>query len=466
MSLETIAAALAVSDFCLIATAATVVFVLYGDTMGHPEPERYVLTTLVAATMLVVWLERLGSYRVKRLSQLRWQLSQLLMVWASTVSILLVIAFIVKISETYSRGWVLGSIFAGAGLLSIQRCLFKIALDRWARDGALARRVAIIGAGEEGQRLIAKLGYSNDLGIALRGVFDDRKSRVPTSICGLKLLGTTSDLIRLARQGLIDEIIVALPLDAEARLQQLFHRFKEVACDLRLSVEPMAQRFQIRGMCYVGDAPVLMIADRPLKKWGALIKWIEDKILASILLILLSPVLALIALVIKLDSRGPVLFIQQRFGFNNEVIRVIKYRTMHIDLSDESGASRTLRNDPRVTRVGRILRSLSLDELPQLVNVLRGDMSLVGPRPHALAMRAGGRLYGEAVEQYFHRHRVKPGITGWAQVSGLRGEVDSLEKAKARVERDLYYIEHWSFWFDLKILLKTIGILVWPANAY
>ncbi|MBV8739045.1 MAG: exopolysaccharide biosynthesis polyprenyl glycosylphosphotransferase [Alphaproteobacteria bacterium] len=235
---------------------------------------------------------------------------------------------------------------------------------------------------------------------------------------------------------------------------------------MRLSVEPMAQRFQIRGMCYVGDAPVLMIADRPLKKWAALIKWIEDKILASILLIFLSPVLALIVLAIKLDSRGRVLFIQQRFGFNNEVIHVFKFRTMYIELSDESGTSRTIRGDPRVTRIGRILRSLSLDELPQLINVLRGDMSLVGPRPHALAMRAGGRPYGEAVEQYFHRHRVKPGITGWAQVNGLRGEVDSIDKAKARVERDLYYIDHWSVWLDLKILLMTARTLLWPANVY
>jgi polysaccharide biosynthesis protein PslA len=219
-------------------------------------------------------------------------------------------------------------------------------------------------------------------------------------------------------------------------------------------------------MSYVGDAPVLLIADRPIKKWGALVKWIEDKILAGILLISLSPILALIALAIKLDSRGPVLFVQKRFGFNNEVIAVIKFRTMHINRCDASGAARTTRGDPRVTRIGRVLRLLSIDELPQLINVVRGDMSLIGPRPHPIAMKAGGCLYGEAVEQYFHRHRVKPGITGWAQVNGLRGEVDSIEKAKARIERDLYYIEHWSFWLDLKILLKTIGALVWPANAY
>jgi lipopolysaccharide/colanic/teichoic acid biosynthesis glycosyltransferase len=139
---------------------------------------------------------------------------------------------------------------------------------------------------------------------------------------------------------------------------------------------------------------------------------------------------------------------------------------MHVHRGDQSGAHRTVQNDPRITRVGRILRSLSIDELPQLINVLRGDMSLVGPRPHAIAMKADGRLYSEAVEEYLHRHRVKPGITGWAQINGLRGEIDTLEKARARVTHDLHYIEHWSIWFDLQILLKTVGILALRDNAY
>ncbi len=466
LSLETIATARAVSDFFLISAAAAVVFVAYSHGMGHPQPQRYIVTTLIAATMFVVWLERLDGYRLKRWTQLQWQLTHLYIVWGSTVSILLLIAFVVKISEIYSRGWVLGFVFGAAGFLSVERCIIKIALDRRVRDGSLARRIAIIGAGEEGCKVIAKLQHLTDPGIAVCGIFDDRKSRVPPSICGFKLLGTTEDLVRLARLGVVDEVIVALPLHAEVRLQQLFGKFKEVACDLRLSVEPMAQRLQFRGMCYVGDVPVLTIADRPLKNWGALVKWIEDKILASILLVVLAPLLALVALAIKLDSRGPVMFVQKRFGFNNEVIYVIKYRTMHVDRGDETGALRTVRADPRVTRVGRFLRRLSLDELPQLVNVLRGDMSLVGPRPHAIAMKAGGRLYGEAVEQYFHRHRVKPGITGWAQVNGLRGEVDSIDKAKARVESDLYYIENWSLWFDVRIMLKTVRTLVWSADAY
>jgi exopolysaccharide biosynthesis polyprenyl glycosylphosphotransferase len=219
-------------------------------------------------------------------------------------------------------------------------------------------------------------------------------------------------------------------------------------------------------MGYVAGVPVLEMVNRPLKNGRAVAKLIEDKLLGLFLLVLVGPLMVLIAILIKLDSYGPVFFVQKRFGFNNEVIQVLKFRTMHVDGGDPSGAQRTVRNDPRVTRFGRILRWLSFDELPQLINVIRGDMSLVGPRPHAVAMKAGDRLYCEAVEHYLHRHRVKPGITGWAQVNGLRGEVDTLKKAHARVAHDLYYIERWSLWLDIKILLKTVGILVSRDNAY
>lgn len=466
LSLEIIGGALLVSDLCVVATAAAAVFLVYADAMGDPEPGRYIITTLFAATVFVVWLERLGGYRLPRLIQLGPQLAQLLVIWAGTISLLLLIAFISKMSQSYSRGWALGTIFAAAGLLSAERCISHFVLKSWVRSGSIARRVAIVGAGDVGQRLITSLQQSKDPSFVVCGVFDDRKSRVPSSVCGLSILGTTDDLINLARQNTVDEVIVALPLNAEDRLRTLFYKLKGVACDLRLSAEPLAQSLQVHGMTYVGDVPVLAVSDRPLKPWHCLVKWLEDKVLASIMLVAVSPILAITALAIKLDSRGPVLFVQKRFGFNNDVIEVLKFRTMHIGRCDESGASRTIKSDPRVTRVGRVLRWLSLDELPQLVNVLRGDMSLVGPRPHALAMKAGDRLYSEVVEQYLHRHRVKPGITGWAQVNGLRGEVDTLEKGRARVTHDLYYIENWSLWLDVKILIKTLGMLTLCENAY
>ena len=190
-----------------------------------------------------------------------------------------------------------------------------------------------------------------------------------------------------------------------------------------------------------------------------------DVLAATLGLLVLLPGLAAVALAIKLTSRGPLVFRQQRYGLNNTEFVVYKFRTMYFDETDVTGVKQTREDDDRITPIGRVLRRFSLDELPQLINVVKGNMSLVGPRPHAVAMKAGDRLYCD-IEQYLHRHRVKPGITGWAQVNGLRGEVDTLEKAHARVAHDLYYIEHWSLWLDLKILLKTAGILASSENAY
>jgi exopolysaccharide biosynthesis polyprenyl glycosylphosphotransferase len=264
----------------------------------------------------------------------------------------------------------------------------------------------------------------------------------------------------------VDEIIIALPLNAGERLRSLFEKLKSLPVDLRLSIEPLAGMFSINGMDKIVDVPLLQISERPLKQWNGVIKKCEDLILASILLVIFAPAIALIALVIKFDSPGPVFFAQDRFGFNNAAIRVLKFRTMYLDKCDPTGAKRTVRNDPRVTRFGRFLRTFSLDELPQLINVFKGEMSLVGPRAHAIAMKAGDRLYHEAVDTYAQRHKVKPGITGWAQVNGHRGEIDTLEKARRRVNYDLEYIERWSLGFDFKILLMSVGVVIKYKSAY
>jgi polysaccharide biosynthesis protein PslA len=195
-------------------------------------------------------------------------------------------------------------------------------------------------------------------------------------------------------------------------------------------------------------------------------KWFEDRVASVVILFLLAPVLALIALAVKLESKGPVLFVQERYGFKNRIIRVYKFRTMYSENCDQSGARRTVSDDPRVTPLGRFLRMLSLDELPQLFNVLAGEMSLVGPRAHAVAMKVGDRPYHDAVADYFLRHSVRPGITGWAQVNGSRGEVDSLEKARERLAFDLHYVDNWSLGLELKILLLTVRTVLSCKNAY
>jgi Undecaprenyl-phosphate glucose phosphotransferase len=409
--------------------------------------------------------ERFDGYGLKQLSKLDWQLTRIVVTWVFAVAVLLFIGFVSKTSDIYSRGWAIGWMMTAPVLLLIGRSFVHAGMGTRA-GGYLVRHIAIVGAGDEGRRLITRLRHEQDQSIAIIGVYDDRRSRSPASIAGLPVCGTTDDLLRLARNRRVDEIVIALPLDAELRLRWLCDKMKALAVDVRLSLEPLAERFQVRGISHLADVPTLDIVERPLKNWRGFAKFLEDKILGLFLLLLVSPLIAVIAILIKLDSRGPVFFVQKRFGFNNEVIRVLKFRTMHVNSSDPSGAQRTVRNDPRITRLGRILRLLSLDELPQLINVVRGDMSLVGPRPHALAMKAGDRLYGDAVEQYLHRHRVRPGITGWAQVNGLRGEVDTLEKASARVIHDIYYIENWSLWLDLKILLRTTRICALRENAY
>jgi exopolysaccharide biosynthesis polyprenyl glycosylphosphotransferase len=205
---------------------------------------------------------------------------------------------------------------------------------------------------------------------------------------------------------------------------------------------------------------------KPLSDWRLVAKEIEDVTLGLLLLLFLAPLFAVVALAIKLDSPGPVFFRQRRYGLNNRLIGVYKFRTMHHHLRDVRAERLITRNDPRVTRVGAFLRKTSLDELPQLFNVLRGEMSIVGPRPHALSAKAADRLYEEVVAEYAVRHRVKPGITGWAQVNGWRGETDTIEKIQKRVEHDLYYVENWSLALDIKILLLTVFALLKNENAY
>jgi exopolysaccharide biosynthesis polyprenyl glycosylphosphotransferase len=212
--------------------------------------------------------------------------------------------------------------------------------------------------------------------------------------------------------------------------------------------------------------PVLDVLDQPITDWDVVMKWLFDKTVSAFALIALAPVMLLVALAIKLDSRGPVLFKQKRYGFNNELIEVYKFRSMYTDKSDSTAAKLVTKDDPRVTRVGRFIRKTSIDELPQLINVLRGELSLVGPRPHAVNGHMSNRLFEDVVDGYFARHRVKPGVTGWAQIQGWRGEMDTEEKVRRRVEHDLEYIENWSVWLDAAILVRTLLMVLRTENAY
>ncbi|WP_281784579.1 sugar transferase [Sinimarinibacterium flocculans] len=223
-----------------------------------------------------------------------------------------------------------------------------------------------------------------------------------------------------------------------------------------------------RHSAMIGETlSVALLADRPIRRWNAVLKSSKDRLLAMIACVLLSPLLVLIAMAIRIDSRGPILFRQRRHGLNNSEFDIYKFRTMRVDVTaSDAEIKQTVRGDPRITRVGGFLRRWSLDELPQLLNVIEGSMSLVGPRPHAVNMRTETRLGHEITDVYLHRHRVRPGITGWSQVNGCRGATDTAEQLRRRIELDLFYVDHWSLLFDLKILSLTTRVVLRATNAY
>jgi Undecaprenyl-phosphate glucose phosphotransferase len=465
---EVVCDALKLADASLIAlaAAATAVLSAYGILSPIEGWERYALIVVASSAMFVVIASALGGYSFRKLFLLRAQIGSASIAWASAIAALLLIGFALKITQTYSRAWALTWFASSFGLLIAGRVAISVLARGWDHHGYLARTIVVVGAGREAERLLAKLQHASEPGISVLGLFDDRRTRVPATVHGVPVLGTVDDLLDYARRTPLDEVVVALPLAAEARLRTVLAKLRQLPVDLRLSAAGIADALPVRSLSYVADVPLLGVAERPLKRWRAVSKWLEDKIIAGLLLILFAPLMLIIAVAIRCDSRGPALFVQERFGFNNRVIRVLKFRTMFLEQCDPAGTRRTVPDDPRVTRIGRQLRKWSFDELPQLLNVLKGEMSLVGPRPHALTMKAGEHLYYEVVQEYFARHRVKPGITGWAQIRGLRGEIDTIEKAKLRVSHDLDYIEHWSLWWDIVIIARTVRMMLTRENAY
>jgi polysaccharide biosynthesis protein PslA len=468
ISLELVALVIQLADFVVVLASAELALLGYNAFILKEEIyyEKFGAPVLSGAIIFILFLRWFGAYTSRRLLQLNWQVGRITLGWPLTLSALAVLAFVTKISGDYSRGWAIIWALLTFSLLLGVRIGMNYLARRWRREGRLSQRIAIVGAGAAAKSLVAKIKTTPELDIVITGVYDDRLTRVPSSILGCQVLGTSDDLVAHARKMLIDEVVIALPLRAEERIGQLVTKFRPLPIDLRISIDPIADIFPLRTIGSIGGAKTIEVFNRPFKHVSGLLKTMEDKCLGLLLLVVLSPAMALIALAIRLDSRGPLLFVQERFGFNNKIFHVYKFRTMRPDEGDPSGVRHTVPNDSRVTRVGRILRWLSLDELPQLLNVMRGEMSIVGPRPHVVAMRAGDKLYYEAVGDYFARHRVKPGITGWAQVHGLRGEIGDLLQARERVAYDLEYIDNWSIWLDLKILLMTVWVLIVPRNAY
>ena len=405
-------------------------------------------------------------YSVTRLRMVSYQLFRATLAWTLTVVFLIVLAFLTKTSADFSRGWLL--LWWSLTLVAIGGTRIATAqiLVMWVQSGRLRRFVAIVGAGEPGRRIVEALQKNASDEIMIAGIFDDRLNRVPTQVEGHAVRGTTDDLIRFTRSNVVEHVIIALPLFAEERIFVLLKKLRELPVEIEISLDLAGPHMAMARPVAIGGIPMLRMVDKPLKDWQSIWKTAEDVTLATLILILIAPLMAVVAVAIKLDSPGPVLFRQSRFGFNNKLIDVYKFRSMRHAMADPSGTRQTVKNDPRVTRVGAFLRQSSLDELPQFINVLQRRLSIVGPRPHPMGMKAADQLYHEAVDDYAVRHRVKPGITGWAQVNGLRGETDTMEKAKQRIVHDLYYIDNWSLLFDLKIILRTVWCGFRDPNAY
>jgi Undecaprenyl-phosphate glucose phosphotransferase len=454
-------------DAIAVACSGLAVYGLYVQPRPSDVDNRYFGSIALAAVVVACVAQWMKTYRIDAVFE-RWLgLRRALTSWIVGFVICLAIVFTLKISEFYSRVWAVSWFFLAVVVLAAGRYLVRAATRRWAKQGRFANRSLVVGTGEQAERLAQLLRARADprthiLGFIEARRADDRRgeARVRNSI------GDPEAMMSLIRRNLVDEVLIALPWSEEARIRDLSLLLATTPVRVRLAPDLIGFRFVDHAFTSRSGLPLLKVLDRPMSGWSSVAKWLEDQIIALAALVLLAPLMVLTAVAVKLDSPGPVFFKQRRFGFNDNVIEVWKFRTMRADVADADCELQTTRHDPRVTRVGRILRKTSIDELPQLLNVLRGDMSIVGPRPHAMATKAGGSLFHEVVDGYAARHRVKPGITGWAQVNGWRGETDTVDKIRRRVEYDLYYIDNWSVWFDLYILLKTAVVIFQTDKAY
>jgi len=417
--------------------------------------------SVVATVLAALIFHLVGCYRTDLVVDPVRMMRTLLIGFAWMLAIGLATAFLSKSLNDVSRVWtVLWLVSWAASSVTARLYAAHAVLAR----PAAAETVALVGATDWAIHLCTQLMAQKRPPLRIVGIFDDRRDRVAANFVGS--VRTIDELLEFGRRVNIDRVVLTLPFHAETRILEISSRLMALAVDILVCPDVTGFNLLRRPVISEGGCPAIRITDRPISGERFIIKVAEDKIIGFLLLLLLAPLLVVIAIAIKLTSPGPVLFRQPRHGYNNRVFEVLKFRTMRVDLGDPTGARQAQRSDSRVTKLGRFLRRTSLDELPQLLNVLRGDMSLVGPRPLPIGMRTQDLLNSEVVQEYAHRHRVRPGITGWAQVCGHRGATDFPVQLQKRVELDLFYIENWSLMFDLKILFLTGFQLVHSKNAF
>ena len=447
-------------------TMATIITLAVCTNLQHQTLFSSISVSIIIAFTTVLVLQANWVYSISALRKTTPQIIKIL-ISLCIVSCVGAAGFYLWEITTLSRMWLPIWITASLSALTINRLIVSRTIDVLAISGRLNRRVVIVGGGADADTLVQKLDAARDNHIEILGLFDDRSDeRSPDGQGSYKKLGTFDDLETFCRDQNVDLLIVTIPPSAEDRLLQILDKLWVLNIDVKLSAQNSKLRLHTSAYNYLGTLPMLPVFDKPLNDWERVIKNIEDKLLGALILMFSLPIMALVALAIKWDSKGPVFFKQNRYGLNNELIKIYKFRSMYTDKSDANASKLVTKNDDRVTKVGRFIRRTSLDELPQLFNVLRGELSLVGPRPHATQAKADNRLYQQVVQGYYARHKMKAGITGWAQISGWRGETDTEEKIQRRVEHDMHYIDNWSVLYDLYIIAMTPIALVFGKNAY
>jgi len=447
------------TDVLLVVLSGVVAYYLrfgFDATFSLPYAVLLLLTTLIA----IVMFPMLGVYQSWRSRGLSAPAGRVVLAWASVLLVVLVLLVLTKQGATFSRLW-LGQWFSLAAILLIFSRIAAFSLLRLMRKRGLNRRRAVVvGGGPLARDLIRRAREETWAGFDVTAVFDAGGSDRALPDEPLRPLETLFDYVSVHD---IDEVWIAVPLEQTRRLRDVLESLRFSTANVRFVPDLFGLFLINHGVSQILDMPMFDLTASPMTGVNRLVKGLEDRLLSLLILIVISPLLLALAIGVKLSSPGPVFFRQKRLGWDGKTFEIYKFRSMRVHKESAGQVVQAKRDDPRLTRIGAWMRRTSLDELPQFINVLQGRMSIVGPRPHAIAHN---EAYKDQVGGYMLRHKVKPGITGWAQINGWRGETDTLEKMQRRVEHDLYYIEHWSLAFDLKIIFLTIFRGFVNKNAY
>ncbi|CAA0081669.1 UDP-glucose:undecaprenyl-phosphate glucose-1-phosphate transferase [BD1-7 clade bacterium] len=447
-------------DLGMVFFGLLIASVLHPDSGVDITAPTYAIAGILAAVLFYVVAAQTRLYQSWRGVELSLPVKNVLQTWGITVVTLFTIAWALKVSETYSR-IVIGIWFLLTPcLLVTARVGIRKLLIRLRSAGRNSRSVAIAGCSKLAAKLAAEIEANPWMGFQLHGFYDDSPSPdTPAE----RYLGDLQQLTQDARAKRYDQVFIALPMSDEERIRDLVHGLSDSSTPVHFVPDLFVSNLMKAQMSAVGNLPTISVFDSTFDDFGRLLKRLEDIVLSSLILLLISPIMLAIGIAIKATSEGPMFFKQKRYGIGGDEIWVWKFRSMSVTENDPTHIQQAQKNDARITPLGAFIRRTSLDELPQFINVLQGQMSIVGPRPHAVAHN---ELYRKDIEGYMLRHLVKPGITGWAQVNGWRGETDTLEKMQKRVEYDLAYIRDWSLWLDLKIIFLTIFKGFINKNAY